>query len=900
MMCTFTCNPDVVTVATAPPTLEPTRSNENIESDNDRKYRAPSTPTRSTALHRRFLREVSMSPTPSVSRTPSPTKGCGGRESPTKEKLEVGKTGFYFSCELPLNKVSPRKGTESAKKNKEMDERGKSPSRRKDTPTPNGTIMDSLSTGSPKRAAKLLETPLRGAETTDSAEKEKGSTKKGVMKIRAPVSEKSRGRKGATPARELFGTPLRNASTPKEMSAAKTSPHKSINMARTPVSAGSRSTKKSPHAKVLFPTPLRNTKTPKKTNSARALPTKSTKMTSELVKKAVPHSALASHDTHGHGNDVREEDTSGDPRDATATSTSTDLPRPELNTITTETTNSKPVRKLSFDIGDLMAGLKARASGPHDAAAAVESAGEQNVSRTPTSLRKAAEKLGARTITAILASQLDNSDIETSVADQADSPQALIAESRSEMSVRIHEEQLDYRPLLFPRPESEIKEQEASHPIQKHTDFPESDLRVSDPPKRSFAKTSARAGTDPEIYQAMQQEMNALKSSLSNSLGISIELSAKENTFELPAMANSLLESSRQKPSTTLPRQTLVRTASDISSTSNSAHSSNSTVRASMPMDRKPPSGASAPTKPNTARWLHSRNAPTQKPRERLSATKRADVPGWQAEAVTVKQQKVPARPSSMTARSKVVTPRLKPTISSSTTATARPQINPIATRPKIPVTPVKPKPDGSGIPRSARKSVFDGPPTTKPTSTGQPPKPVTAAVHPAPSSSDAPQPHKITRPVFASATDIANRVAKWNTEDKQAATTCLPCTPTTSTPTKPKPKTDVKTSYTPKGSPATSPAKQLSRLVPPRIKSTTNLTPKRTAPKAPTTPVYPAVQRLRAPAPRTPTSRALDPNAFRTPSKEIETSLDQAIDRKIAEDKRGCGDGLEGWKWVG
>lgn len=82
--------------------------------------RAPKTPTpadKSTRLHRKFLRKVknpnannnmasSPAQTPPRTRTPSPSKG---RQSPTKQNLEIGQNGFYFSCELPMSKVTPKK-----------------------------------------------------------------------------------------------------------------------------------------------------------------------------------------------------------------------------------------------------------------------------------------------------------------------------------------------------------------------------------------------------------------------------------------------------------------------------------------------------------------------------------------------------------------------------------------------------------------------------------------------------------------------------------------------------------------------------------------------------------------------------------------------------------------------
>ncbi len=103
-------------------------------------------------------------------------------------------------------------------------------------------------------------------------------------------------------------------------------------------------------------------------------------------------------------------------------------------------------------------------------------------------------------------------------------------------------------------------------------------------------------------------------------------------------------------------------------------------------------------------------------------------------------------------------------------------------------------------------------------------------------------------------------------------------------------PKSDSGTgeSYTPPGQPTRLPS-------PIKSPSKTRLTvPKTPTVKKGTLPMKtptPKITKPRKPLPlKTPTNRRIDPrdpNALRTPSKEIESSLDRAIDAKIAEDAR-------------
>jgi hypothetical protein len=842
----------------APPPADPLGPKEIIDPDTTpakRQRAEPTTPTRSTTLHKRFLDEVSMStsPQPAPAHTLSPTKGLAGRltptkgrDSPTKEKLEVGTMGFYFSCELPMSKISPKKGKGGTPVRKEDElqkrEMNGDSTPKKETPAralfntavlrspvrkvdAGGVRAGTLKKSTPTRA--VFGTPVRNATTPDK-------TKCFEKKDWTPQS----------PSRPPFGSPLRRVATPDARNSPKSSPTRSIK-----TTVGETPKKRTP-ARVQIETPLRNVTTPKDAAKERTSATKPTKVVSWFDKGRVPTPGGSC----GPGKDVEKEETVVVVSDAPAAPSSTGSPRPVLNT--TVTADPKPARGSSFDIGDLMAGLKSHAS----STASVTRSSNNDISEPPTPLRKAAEKLGDVQVIVRSNCELENLIHLTPGTNGIDSPKDASEEHCTFMPFHIKEQTLQYQPLLFPKPAPgpEVKEEDSTViTATRHAGCHDFSARSSDSPK---ANTSTRPGTTPKVFQAMQQDMHTLTRSLSNSLGFGVEFSGKENTFELPAMANSLLESDQQSLLNSQPRPPTRRTKSNVSNKSNSTTSSIGTVRASTFVDRRDVPGIPECIKPAPSHWPYACKTSGQTRRERMAAEKEKDLAEWQAEVRAQEQQKLMGR---KTTTAESITPHKDTSSAMASRAKA-----PARTPRSKPSTPAKSKATGSGIPRSARKSVFDSPSTKNLLATR---KPVVASRRPGAFTPR--KPLSTPRPVFASAKDIANTVALWNTKDKKNGTT---------SPTKPK----TTKSTTPKVSPA-----KPTHLVPPRAISTLNLTPKRPAPNppsAPTTPRNPAVQRLRAPAPRTPaTQRALDPNAFRTPSKAIQGSLDRAIDEKIAEDAR-------------
>ncbi|UPX20052.1 uncharacterized protein EKO05_0010298 [Ascochyta rabiei] len=155
-----------------------------------------------------------------------------------------------------------------------------------------------------------------------------------------------------------------------------------------------------------------------------------------------------------------------------------------------------------------------------------------------------------------------------------------------------------------------------------------------------------------------------------------------------------------------------------------------------------------------------------------------------------------------------------------------------------------------------------------------------------------------------ASAEAIAGRVAEWKHEDRKNAAPKVPVRAKstkaasrplskpaneralkTAEPRGPKADSGLGQSYTPPGNPTRLPS-------PIKSPSKTRLVVPNTPTPKPTAALASNAAKLRTALPaKTPVNRRLelnkDPNAIRTPSKEIQSSLDRAIDAKIAEDAR-------------
>jgi hypothetical protein len=778
---------------------------------------SPSTPTsiqRSTPLHRRFLQKVAMSPatrphSPMREKSNTTAKGrespTKGRDSPTKQQLEVGQNGFYFTCELPMSKVTPKKiGTP-------------------DTATPRSR--------------------------TSSPIKEM-SSKKGVPSRRASPTRQ-------TPSKARPTSPLKNISTPTDRKPV--SPLKN-----TPKSTIGRSPEKSTPAKV-FSTPFQKTATPDPTKRAQGIkvsPTKSIKLASKFTQKCsstptpilrIPPECLK---------DVTKKEVADAVRNAPAISGSTNLTSSTTYEHAIEAHRVKPTREKSFNIGDLMVGLKEYTSKPRDAEEFAR--GEANMSGPPTPLRRAAEKLQLATVVTIPHESYSKRPNVLEEPQPPESAHEVVASNQVALPIRTRQLPLQCSPLPFTSSGSETEQEEVISPSKTQTKRQVSHQEKSNVPR----PTPMRAGTDLVIIHAMQENMDKMQQSLRSSFGPTLAQhdTANSNSYEFPAMSSTGLDSTRDTPITSRPKRTLIQTASDTS-----ACSSASSVRASMLMKPKHHSGAVTPSATRKPHRPHVGQTPTQARMELLATLKEPHTTEWLEET------------RGGTVSSALVVPT---------------------------VTPKKTKPFRGGIPRSARQSVFDSPAPSKAPSTPKVPttsrKSLYTTPHPTNThhlaqdkTSNPPYDPKLDpRPCeqkFASAIDIADRVAEWNSEDRKKAVAASPRTRMKEKTPK-RVKFTGKESHTPTGSPTrcTSPGKLSSPVKPPQPHSQpTPRTAKLKTPTAPPKTPFPKktlASRLHTSHPRTPENTRLpilDRNALRTPSKAIVTSLDAAIDRKIEEDAR-------------
>lgn len=506
-----------------------------------------------------------------------------------------------------------------------------------------------------------------------------------------------------------------------------------------------------------------------------------------------------------------------------------------------------------------------------------------DVSGPPTPLRKEAAKLARIDYVRLPYSKHENAAKEPEAQVQS----VQLSDAAPEPHIyaspfHIKEQTSHYRPLP-PALEASSSSEAGPTRLTKQVKFQGSEPTPSRLPR---PKTTRRAGTDPLLHLAMQQEMNTLSKSLNNSLGVDFRSAGSQNTSQLSSIVSAVLGSDQGTPHPKKRTQSL-RTASDVTDVSNASGSSISVAGPNMSETQKQ---LTTPSTPNAAKNT-GKSLPKGTPDRVIKDTRAAaNAPDNRHHLRKVVSHASGFIRPQTTSSTHSETPQKKPTVRGLPSTPSSVRAAPLTPKPRVTATPAKAKATGT-IPQSARKSAFE-PAARK---TASPARVRTQQVH-----SNVKQ-EPTPRPVFVGAQDIAARVAEWNKPK--------PSKPLRTNPSPPKPKPEVRDSYTPPGSPPKSHAPttvagqktptSLHPRTPPTLSPNTltalhprtpyrarGSTTKRSAPGTPVQGRTPTQNRTPGQARAIARLRA-DPMATRTPSKGIQDSLSEAIDRKIEEDRK-------------
>ncbi|KAI4942720.1 hypothetical protein J4E91_009889 [Alternaria rosae] len=865
---------------------------------------------------------------------------------PSPMKLEVGQGAFYFSIELPPNKITPKKsGTTS----KNQTPKGEDTPTRTRTPSPLKKASPSKENamGTPTRATR---SPLKRDETTKQS-----------------------------PARPLFGTPTRA-----RMHKQDTDPRTPTRT--TPSPRKNPSSVKQSNAKIATVTPKRKDllKTPgsnrpgspvKRSIEQDHSPVDPLKTSARLARELLSEPEEPLQVPTERLVDLKDEHAP-----ANLVTTATD-PAPLQGSMG----QAPPPNKCPENIGHLMASLISNTTSTRDWGTAYNN---DMISPMPTPLRKASEKLklgespsflrmstnGTTVMTnadpasdvskrgslnphesaSIDPGQDESKQIESTLSGSTE--EALPSSVTTDHTANVPSEARPalplraaslgsfntlnatrevpappHRPLLFPKRRSETLQKEPSR--QEHqVRWQDMETGCSKPLPSSHQR---RVGTDPSVLLKMQKDMAHLEATMRRSAGVvDPAFCGPLNLNELPAMSNDYFVRGQQdirSPGVVGTPKALSRANFDNPSietvqANGGKNTGNSLASLKVPgtpgIPRRKPSALSsaqatrdrliAAKKESSQRTGTTKTAGPERSRPRSKTTASASS---KSGAVTSTPRKTPATPAKSVAPPGATT-RSSPHSRIPSLNSAKPRIR----TQSVPQPAPKPLPSAAGHEKAvaALKEWLPNVPTApiniRPVPIRKPLSPsVTEPRNPA----AAPRPHKQE---FASAGDIADRLASWHDEDRKKAQTNRPTVTTENTPAKTQAGGKPDESTTPDGSPAkiltpanvpastkTSRALPSTKDVKPRPLSTKPSAPStpRSKPSAPVTktpaPKTPAPglrnaaaanNNLRQPtiAAKTPVNRripVLDRNATRTPSKAIVSSLDQAIDRKIAEDAR-------------
>ncbi|KAH7383878.1 hypothetical protein BKA66DRAFT_86860 [Pyrenochaeta sp. MPI-SDFR-AT-0127] len=850
---------------------------------------SPSTP-KSTPLHRRFLQEVTMSPatppsTPSRNRRRSPSES---QESQSKQKLEIGQNGFYFSFELPMRKVTPKKNATPTK-----DAGGGTPTRRTPSPLKNESPVKQ------RPANVVFATPTKKTGTP----KEEGDA--GTPTRRTPSPLKKEGSIKQSEAGTHFTTPKKNGTLTPVRRAIESSgsPKKTIRMATRFMQGISSAPTLMPPVPPAF---FKHVTDEDGTNTKlhRESPTsKKVRQITTSTPSNIGH-LIANFNSGAHK--------SHDGAVAGCTGETKILPAPT------------PLRKASekLHLGASPAFLRIVSKGGDGPSMAHESLGEHDQVPQPPFIKlllsngqiqredKALDGATSATVEELPPVEFPVMPKHPGKGCAISGPTGTqttlhapvsVAKPRSVAGTTRKEQVLHYPSPLFPRPEPDTKQDDKAPRMDKYVKWQKTGIPRPQASRSEPSSQHRRIGTDPNVFLAMKKEMNKVGASMRASTGQEFLWRGPANNNELPAMSNTVFRADQvSKDLATLSRQKDAQTISRV----NSETLSVGIMRASKVVNAQKRAGT--PNETGSSRALSNPNASTSARKEKTDGFKPKTID--QTKVGTTRAKRTPqTRPISTVSNKSskpkppaAMTPRQRPVASHAPVTPCRTGPRNLVLRPTPSVSPSKTKAAGASPSRGIRKPILNSPaviraaPVSKPPVPTRKPRPVTSRpttaqkaarpIGPKPyDPSTDPRPYEDK---FASATDIAGRVNEWKIEDRKkasidiSATVLAPKTPSKADKTLNLITTD-KQSYTPQGSPTKLPS-PIKHRKPPSTTQKPAAVPKTPQPKKTTATRLRDRTDLRTPV----TSKIplLDRNALRTPSKAIQCALDKAIDAKIAE----------------
>jgi hypothetical protein len=187
-----------------------------------------------------------------------------------------------------------------------------------------------------------------------------------------------------------------------------------------------------------------------------------------------------------------------------------------------------------------------------------------------------------------------------------------------------------YSPLLFPKPEPEVKLDEPSAQSEEQVQRREMDDTPGTKMDSQHAPTiqHRRIGTDPSVILKMQQEMANLEATMRRSAGVvDPNFCGPLNLNELPAMSSSFFSSRRDPTDVRSPGAIgSPRTLSRVGSPRrlSRANSNASSIAASMGMSAqsRPQLMSRVSSTPKLPRWKPSGPTPAQQKQDKLMAIK--------------------------------------------------------------------------------------------------------------------------------------------------------------------------------------------------------------------------------------------------------------------------------------